>query len=281
MAKQFINFNGEIYPAEHPVMNISNRGFRYGDGLFESMRMVKGELKFAELHAERLQQGMKALKMDGYSEVDSWFIRERVKELLKRNQAGQNARARLTIFRDGAGLYSPVNNKYGYALEVNKIDEVYYSSNNKGLIVDVFDEVSKPVNALSNFKTCNSLIYVLAGIYRNQNKLDEVFILNQDGFLCEAMTSNVFVVYKQQLFTPALTEGCVAGTMRKVIMQLAAENNIPLIEAQINPAILNQAEEVFITNATRGIQWVMGFNKKRYFNEVSRFLLEKLNNLFR
>jgi branched-chain amino acid aminotransferase len=279
MATQFINFNGDICPAEQPVMSINNRGFRYGDGLFESMRLMKGEINFAALHVDRLQKGMKALKLEGYSHIDEYFLKEKTEELSRRNQAGPNARIRLTVFRDAGGLYSPVSNKFAYALESNKIDDSRYIPDPKGFIVDVFDGVAKPVNSLSNYKTCNSLPFVLAGIYKNQNSLDEVFILNQNGFLCEAMSSNVFVVYDKQIYTPALTEGCIGGVMRTVVLQLAKDTAIPLNEAQIDPEILKDADEIFITNASRGIQWVMGYGKKRYFNETSRFLLEKLNEL--
>ncbi len=157
------------------------------------------------------------------------------------------------------------------------MSEDYYAFNEKGLIIDVFDEITKPVNMLSNLKTCNSLLYVLAGIFKSQNLLDEVMVLNNNGFLCESMSSNVFVVYDKKLYTPALAEGCIAGVMRQAVIRLARENDVELIEAQISPDILNEADEVFLTNAARGIQWVMGYNNKRYFNEVSRFLTQKLN----
>jgi branched-subunit amino acid aminotransferase/4-amino-4-deoxychorismate lyase len=277
MSKQFINFNGEIVPADEPVFGINNRGFRYGDGLFETMRRMGGELKFAELHSERLRKGLKLLKMDSWSHVDAWFMRERVEELARRNKSGPDARIRLTVFRDGEGLYSPASNKMGYVLEVQKMNEGKYSLNKKGLIIDVYEELTKPANALSGLKTCNSMVYVMAGIFKNQNELDEALILNPDGFLCESVSSNIFVVYDRKLYTPSLREGCVAGVMRQVVIRLAKENGIELIEAQINPDILNEADEVFLTNAVRGIQWVMGFNHKRYFNEVSKFLGEKLN----
>ena len=279
MSKQFINFNGDIIPAEQQVLTIANRGFKYGDGLFESMRLVKGELKFAELHSERIRKGLKLLKMDSWSHVDTWFIREKIEELVRRNKTGPDARIRLTAFRDGGGLYSPSANNMAYVLEVTKLTESAYTLNDKGLIIDVYDEIAKPVNILSNLKTCNSLIYVLAGIFKNQNSLDEVMVLNNNGFLCESMSCNVFVVYDRKLYTPALSEGCIAGVMRQVIIKLAKENNIELVEAQISPDILNEADEVFLTNAARGIQWVMGYNNKRYFNEISRFLNEKLNAL--
>lgn len=277
MSKQFINFNGNIVPDDQKVLNISNRGFRYGDGLFESMRYMKGGLKFPDLHMQRIQKGMKLLKLDSWSNIDSWFIREKVEELIRRNKTGSDARVRLTVFRDSEGLYSPEENKMAYVLETQKLTESQYTINTKGLIIDVFDEIPKPVNVFSNLKTCNSLIYVLAGIFKKQNELDEVMILNQHGFLCESMSSNVFVIYDKKLYTPALNEGCIAGVMRQVVMRIAMENDIELVEAQINPEILNEADEVFLTNAGRGIQWVMGYNNKRYFNEVSRFLNEKLN----
>lgn len=274
-----MNFNGQIIPSGQEVLSVNNRGFRYGDGLFESMRYMNGAIKFPELHIDRVQKGMKVLKLDNNMLIDSWFLREKVEELARRNKTGLDARLKLTIFRDSEGLYTPSSNKMAYVLESQMLSESQYTFNQKGLIIDVFDELTKPVNILANLKTCNSLVYVLAGVYKKQHGLDEVMILNQNGFLCESISSNVFVVYDRKLYTPALNEGCIGGVMRQVIMRLAKENGIELIEAQVNPDILNEADEVFITNATKGIQWVMGYNNKRYFNEVGKFLSEKLNQL--
>lgn len=275
--RQFINFNGQIIPSDQHVISINNRGFRYGDGLFESMRFMNGAIKFPELHIDRIQKGMRMLKFENTHHIDTWFLREKVEELNRRNKIGPDARVKLTVFRDADGLYTPSSNKTAYVLECQELKENNYNLNSKGLIIDVYDEITKPVNVLANLKTCNSLIYVLAGVYKKQHALDEVFILNQHGFLCESISSNVFVVYDRKLYTPALNEGCIAGVMRQVLIRLAKEHNIELVEAQVNPDILNEADEVFITNATKGIQWVMGYNNKRYFNEVSKFLSEKLN----
>jgi len=274
----FINFNGEIIPADSKVLTVANRGFRYGDGLFESMRLMKGQLKFPDLHADRLQRGMKALKIDGYSQMDTWFLKEKVEELARRNKA-KHGRLRLTVYRDAEGLYTPTQNKMGYCLELQPLDEPRYFLNEKGLIMDIFEELPKPTTYLSNIKTCNSLTYIMAGLYKTQNKLDDVFLLNQGGFLCEASSSNIFVAYQKQLYTPALSEGCVEGVMRQIIIKLAKENNIPVTEAQIVPEILYEADEVFLTNAVRGIQSVMGFGVRRYFNEMSKLLMVELNKV--
>ncbi|RDC55451.1 4-amino-4-deoxychorismate lyase [Pedobacter chinensis] len=279
MSQQYLLFNDEFQAVDVPVLTASNRSFKFGDGLFESMRMIDNKLQFADLHADRLVAGMKVLKMDGHALMDDYFLRQKTADLVKKNRWNGNVRFRLSVYRQGAGVYTPEINKAGYILEGIPLKSNQYELNSKGLIIDVFDEITKPINKLSNFKTSNALLYVMAGIFKSQNRLDEAMILNQNGFLCESISANVFVVYNSQIYTPALTEGCVGGVMRSAIMQLCKMNDISLIEAQINPEILKEAEEVFITNATQGIQWVMGYGRKRYFNEVSKFLIDKLNAL--
>jgi len=278
MNAPFINFNDEIITADSKVLSIANRAFKYGDGLFESMRLMKGQIKFADLHADRLQRGMKALKMDGYSQMDSWFLKDRADTLAQRHKC-KHARVRLTVYRESDGLYTPNQNKAGFCMELVPMEEPRYFMNEKGLIMDVYHDLGKPLNYLSNIKSCNALVYVMAGLYKTQNRLDDIFILNQNKFLCEAGSSNVFVWYQNHLYTPALSEGCVEGVMRQVVINLAIKHHIPVTEAQINPEILYEADEVFLTNATRGIQWVMGYGVKRYFNKLSKGLMDELNKL--
>ena len=266
----FILVNDEFINADQPILKASNRGFKFGDGIFESMRMCNGKLQFAELHADRLRAAMKAIKLDGYTLFDDYFLRQKTTELAKKNKFNGNVRFRLTVYRDGEGLYTPLSNKPGYLLEAMPLAAANYEFNQKGLIIDVYDELTKSINKLSNYKTTNALLYVMAGLYQKQHKLDEAIILNQNGFLCESTSSNVFVVYEKQIYTPALSEGCIAGVMRSVVLKLAKMNTIPLVEAQISPEILKEADEVFVTNASSGIRWVMGYGKKRYFNETAK-----------
>lgn len=279
MQHEYILHNDEFVITNHPILTAANRGFKYGDGLFETMRMSNGKLKFAELHADRLRAGMKALKIDGSTLLDEYFLKQKTAELCKKNKLKDNVRFRLSVYRAGDGLYTPNSNKSGYVLEASALEEDNYELNKKGLIIDVFDELTKQVNSLSNYKTSNSLLYVMAGLYKKQHRLDDAFILNQNGFLCESISSNIFVVYDKKIYTPALSEGCVAGVMRNVVMSMARAHDIAVIEAQINPEILKAAEEVFITNAISGIRWVMGYGRKRYFNEVTKLLSAKLNTI--
>lgn len=273
----FINYNGTIYPANQSLLPITNRSFKFGDGLFESIRMIKGKLMYLDFHLERLFRGMQALGLEANVALVADNIRQMASALLKRNGSYGNARFRLTVFREGEGLYSPLINSSGFSMEMETVADHDYQNNPRGLVVDVYQDITKPVNFLSEFKTCNALPFVMAGHFRKRNSLDDVFLLNTNGFLCETMSSNVFVYYQGKLYTPSIKEGCVAGVMRRVVMELAEDSGYEVIEAQINPDILNLADEVFLTNAVRGIQWVMGFNNKRYFNEVSKNLLDRLN----
>jgi branched-subunit amino acid aminotransferase/4-amino-4-deoxychorismate lyase len=279
MQQEYILHNDEFFPANNPVLHAGNRSFRYGDGLFETIRMSNGKLNFADLHIDRLREGMKALKIEGSALLDEYFLKQKTAELCKKNKIKDNVKFRLSVYRDGDGLYTPNSNKYGYLLEATPLTESRYELNKKGLIVDVYNDITKPVNLLSNLKTSSSLIYVMAGLYKKQHNLDEAILLNQNGFLCESISSNIFVVYDKQIYTPALSEGCIGGVMRKVVMQLAKAHDISIVEAQLNPEVLRQADEVFVTNAVAGIRWVMGYGRKRYFNENAKNMSALLNGI--
>ncbi|RZK48400.1 MAG: 4-amino-4-deoxychorismate lyase [Pedobacter sp.] len=281
MKINYLNYNNQLLPDNEPILKAQNRGFKFGDGVFESMRMLNGKLAFADLHADRIKAAMKALKLDGYNYFDSYFLKQKTTELLKKNRWFGNARFRLSIFRAGEGLFTPLENKAEYILESLEMPSSQYELNKKGLIMGVYDDIPKAIHVLSNYKTLNALPNVMAGVYQKQKGWDEAFLLNQNGFLCESTSSNVFIKYQDQLYTPALSEGCVAGVMRNVIIMLASMEDIHITEAQINPEILKEADEVFITNASSGIRWVMGYGRKRYFNEMAKYLHLKLNNYLR
>ncbi|POY35282.1 4-amino-4-deoxychorismate lyase [Solitalea longa] len=274
---QFINFNGDILPAQQPLFTTSNRAFRYGDGLFESVRMIKGELKFLPFHAERLQQGMKLLMFSNYKTFTADFLNEQVHQLAKSNKIFDNARIRIAIFREGEGLYTPETNKGSFVIEMQKMDESAYETNKKGVIIDLFNGVRKNYNQLSGIKTSNCLPYVLAAIQKQQTGVDDVILLNDEGYLVEGISSNLFLVKNGEFYTPALTEGCVAGVMRRVMLEMALQTGLKMHEVKIKPQALRDADEIFLTNATQGIRWVVGYQEKRFFNSYSKMLTDMLN----
>lgn len=273
---RYINYNGKIFLAEDNVISVRNRSFRYGDGLFESLCWRNGEIPFVDYHVERLQKGMKLLKLDNVQQFNSEFINQKARELIDKSGLTGAVRLRLNVFRDGAGLYAPESHRAAYLLEADALDEKVNALSAAGLIIDVFREHKKPINALSALKSNNAQLFVLAGIYRKSMALDEVILLNEKGMICEASSSNVFVWYKNNLYTPALSEGCVEGVMRRIVMEVAKANGIEVVEAEMNPEILNEAEELFLTNAVHGLQWVLGYKHKRFFNRRSKDLRAKI-----
>jgi branched-subunit amino acid aminotransferase/4-amino-4-deoxychorismate lyase len=181
------------------------------------------------------------------------------------------------VFRDEGGLYTPDQNSISWIMESMPLENEKFELNKKGLTIDIFDEVHKPVNILSNIKTVNAIIFVLAGIYRKENKLDDCIILNQYGRLAEFVSSNLYLVNGNTIITPPLTEGCIAGTMRVSMIKAASLSGYKIEERGILEHHLLDAEEVFMTNAIRGIQWVGAYKEKRFFNFAARKLIVRLN----
>lgn len=279
MRVNYILFNDKITIDSTLLISTDNRSFRYGDGLFETMLWKNGAIRFLDEHVQRLQKGMKLIQLEDAYKFDHGFIHQRVFQLIEKNGlVDDDVRVRLQVFRQGGGLYSPLNNHPGFVLSVAPLGEDPRPKLQKaGLIVGLYSDQFKAYSGLSALKSCNSLIYVLAGNYRKQQGLDEVILLNQEGMVCEGVQNNVFVVYQGKLFTPALNQGCVDGIMRGVVIRLARELGIDVIEAKIDPLVLEEAEEIFMTNAVRGVQWVVGYRKRRFFNKYSKLLQEQLD----
>lgn len=278
MSDQFINYNGNIISSTNPILGLQNRAFKYGDGLFETIRVVNRKVMFADLHAKRLMQGMKLLKLENSNQFNSDFINQKISELLISNSIYKDARVRLSVFRNDGGFYSPESNDSLYALEVSNINYSGYQLNKKGLLITTYKGMQKPLSAYSGVKSSNALLYVLAGIEAKESGFDDLLILNSTGNIAETISSNIFIVKNEKIYTPALSEGGIDGVMRKAIISLAKKEKISLTETIISVENLLLADEIFLTNAIQGVQWVMGYGAKRYFNKTSKLLTDYLNN---
>jgi branched-subunit amino acid aminotransferase/4-amino-4-deoxychorismate lyase len=255
----------------------NNRAFCYGDALFETIHCLGTGPQFLELHMQRLLKGMKALKMHVPENLNISSIKNYIEKLLNKNRIFKGARIRLTVFREQGGLYSPKNNSVSWLMEPSALEYEQFKLETKGLVIDIFDEIHKPINLLSNLKTTNSLIYVLAGIFCTENNLNDCLIFNQYGRICESLSSNVFVAKDNKIITPSLTEGCIEGTMRHTIIGLAKELGYEVEERGILEKNLIEADEVYLTNAIQGIKWVGAYRDRRYYNFISRKLITALN----
>ncbi|MDO8998395.1 MAG: aminotransferase class IV [Bacteroidota bacterium] len=270
--------NGHLISIYEPSVAFNNRAFRYGDALFESIRFCNNKIMFLRDHLNRIKLGMTVLRMNMPAEFNTENIEEQIMQLLKHNTHAPNARIRLTVFRNEGGYYTPETNDISFLIESEEVNGPY-ELNQKGFWVDIYADVKKPLNKLSNLKTANALLYVLAGLAKQSMKLDECFLINETGTICESISSNIFIVKNGTIYTPPLSEGCVAGIMRKQIMNLATQNKILTFESPITINNLMNGDEVFLTNSIKGLQWVGQFKQKYYTNKLAQFFTDKLNEL--
>ncbi len=274
----FLNINGELVDADSPIVKVRNRSFRYGDGIFETLRIVNGQLQFFDRHYSRMITSMAAIKLDVPSSFTYEFVKSEVEKIAVRNNAVKGARVRITIFRTDGGFYSPETNNFEYIIECNPMEENLFELNRKGYTIDIFLDYKKAMNRLSNIKTNNALLLVMAGIYCRQNNLDECIILNTNFSIAESVNSNIFAVKNGVLYTPPITEGCVDGVMRYQINEIAKKCKIAVYEVPLAMNVLLNSDEIFLTNAINGLRWIAAYKAKLYLNSMSKFLTDKLND---
>lgn len=273
----FVNNNGDVLKAVLPTINAGSRGYLFGDGVFESIRIFKGKPINVENHIKRILEGAKALKIRCASYYDAPFFKEKIIELLEKSAIKEGGRCRLSIDRVNGGTYFPVSNDSAFYIEVYPFEHATYELNTKGLEIDIYRDIKIQKNFLSNYKTKACINYIMAAIAAKEKNLDDVLISNDKGNILETSSCNVFVVSNGVLYTPGLDEGCLAGTMRMQIINLAIKNGIKVYECNILPQNLLSADEIFITNAIRGINWVGGYRTKRFYNNLSKKLVTLLN----
>ena len=270
--KKFINHNGNIYEQGQPVLTAADHGYRYGDGLFETMKMIKGNVLFEEFHFERLFSGLKVLKFA----VPGLFTRQKIgaaiKMICKKNNCEDLARIRLSVSRGNGGLYD-CDNKFSYVIECWPLENNNGDINTNGLVIDVFPDARKSIDHFSNLKSANYLPYVMAAVWAKENKLNDALILNQHGRICDATIANVFWTKSDKIYTPPLSEGCVAGVMRGQILN----SGLDIHESILSEDILFNADEVFLTNVITGIRWVKQCGNKVYSNTISHKIFAELN----
>jgi branched-chain amino acid aminotransferase len=274
---RYICYNGEHMPADAPVVPVTNRAFCFGDGVFETIRCLNSEPLFFVNHYTRLRQALFLLKIDLPKEYTESYFRKQIYSLLQQNRLYKGASVKIVVYRGGSGKYIPENNTGEYIITAQPLETESYVLNEKGIHIGIYDEILKPINVFSSFKNCNSLIFVMAGIYKTEKKLDDCLICNQEGRFIESISSNFFMVKNHKLLTPAVESGCVDGTMRRTIFEIAQQLNIPVIEIPgATKSDLLDADEVFLTNAHVGIKWVLAFGNKRYFHTMSNKLMNEL-----
>lgn len=256
-----INVNGQVVNAKKSFAGIDHRGLKYGDGLFESIRMLDGVMPLLSGHLRRLFRGMSFLKIEKPKHFNTAFFR---KEIQRITGSQKNTRIRLSVFRTSGGLYTPTHNKAFYLIEYQPLTSNDWQWKKKGLIVKICPTIQLPITPWSGLKTTNSLPYILAGLWKKEQEIDDCILLNQKGFVAEASSSNVFYFKNQRLYTPSDQSGAILGVMRAHVLKLAKKKGIIVVKKDVLPEELLEADEVFLTNAVQGIRWVREMEGVRF-----------------
>ncbi len=274
-----VNFNGKLYSKGESILGSNNRGLKYGDALFETARFVNGTIFFWEDHYFRLMASMRILRMEIPMEFTLEFLEEEIKRTVSKNNLEDKAvRVRLTIFRNDGGMYNPVTNEVSYVIDVSPLESPYYIINDGDYEVELFKDYFVNKDMLSNLKTSNKILNVVASVYAKENGYDNCLLINTDKQVVEVINGNLFLVKDGLVKTPSLDDGCLDGIIRKKLIEIIDSiTDLEVIEESISPFELQKADELFITNSITGIQPISKYRKKMYDNIVSRSLLGKLN----
>ncbi len=272
---EWVDHNGDLHPADEPVLRLDNRAFHFGDGLFESIRVVGGKPCFLDAHWARMSTGADLLRITLPKGFDRQRFGEAVQAIIEKSGI-TSGRMRFTLFRGGSGYYRPETDQGAYTIELRALADQHHVLNPNGLLVDIWPEMRKPVNELSRHKTLNCQYYIMAALWSRARGLDDCLLQNDRGNIIESSAGNLFIVSNGVLYTPSLTDGCLGGVMRAQVINLAIANGIKVYECSLNPQNLLAADELFFTNAIQGIRWAGGYRTKRYTHKMAGALTDLL-----
>lgn len=255
--------NGTFVNQEELLLPISKNGsFWYGDGFFETIKYVNGKILFVELHWERIVTSCSILKIK--NPFDSFDVFYNSVCLLAKNAENPSQRIKLILWRNTFKAYQPETKLTEYLISSSPLSDSDYIMNSSGLGLVIYTDHLKSISKIGNVKSTSSQLYVLATLYAQSLGLDDSILLNTKKNILETSRSNIAIVVNGTIYTPPLNEGCLDGIMRRVLLQICNEQNIPIQQEPITFDMLEKAEEVFTTNAIRGIQWVKSLKEKTY-----------------
>lgn len=273
-----VNIDGSLFEEQDAILAIDNRGFQFGDAVFETIKVSQGKVLFWEEHYFRLMASMRILRMEIPMNFTLEFLLDEIhKTLNSSNLDYHNSKVKLIINRSSGGRYLPLNNGVNYMIINDPLafDEFRFSADKYE--VELFKDYQIPSGLLSTVKTNNRLVNVLGSIYAKENDFDNCLLLNTNKMVVEALNGNLFLVKDQSIKTPPIMDGCLKGIMRQQIIKLIEDSEFTIKESSVSPFELQKADEIFVTNTILGIQPITKYRKKRYETKVASVLVEKLN----
>jgi len=243
--------NGQFVPEERAVVPVFDRSFLYGDGLFETMRVIRGKPFRWEQHIERLQSGADYLKIK--FPFTSEALRQFADDLVAKNNL-PDALLRLTLSRGvGARGYSPKGAE-NPTLVMSLHPALAFDAENPPRWKFITSSHRLPANEpLAHYKTCNKLVQILARAEADAAGADEALLLNMDGFVVEGASSNLFWIEGDAIFTPPLAAGILPGVTRAVVLEICERMGLRIRETNINVDKLKCSEGIFVSLSSFGV----------------------------
>jgi branched-chain amino acid aminotransferase len=274
-----VNFNGDLVSKDTNFFNHENRAFRYGDALFETLRVVNGHIYFLEDHYLRLMASMRILRM----EIPMHFTMEFFSaEILKTVQSQKTALVDFYVFRNNGGDYLPMTLEVSYVIVPQALDQPFFMHRANPYLVELYKDFYKPKDLLATLNTTNKLIQVTGSIFAKENGYDDCLLINDAKAVVESLGSNLFLVSKNTVKTPPLSDGCTNGILRKKLLEiLKKQEGVTITETPISPFELQKADELFLTHIAYGIQSISKYRKKEFSTEMAQNLVGKLNAVAR
>jgi len=271
-----INFNGKILDESDQLSN--NRGFLYGDAVFETLKIVNNKILFWEDHYFRLMSSMRIIRLDIPETYTPEFLKENIIKIHQKKSLTGNSRVRITVFRYSSGKYRPESNTSSFIISSEEVRESNYILNNGDYKIDLFKDFYLDNQLISSIKSNNKIINVVASIYSNENGLENCILLNKNKMVVEFINSNIFTVNQGKIYTPKLSSGCLNGVMRKNLINILRLNSFEVFEEDISTFDLTKSDEIFGTNIIQGLFSVTNYRNKYYSNSISLKILNLLNN---
>lgn len=271
-----VNFNGTITEIENAL--VSNRGFLFGDGVFETLKVLDGKVLFLEDHYFRLMSGMRIVRMQIPMQFTMEYFEAQILATAQANNCENSGRVRMTVYRDSDGYYLPENNGVGFLIKAEALSNEFYAFDTAPYEVDLYKDFYITAQLLSSVKTTNRMINITGSIYADENGLQNCLLLNDAKNVIEALQGNLFMLIGNKLITPPVADGCLNGIMRKQLLVLARKmEGIEVSEESISPFDLQKADELFVTNVIKGLQPITKYRKKEFGNAFAEKLLGRLN----
>lgn len=275
----YVNINGRFVPSDEPIVCADSRAFRYGYGLFETMLVRDRQIRLAAYHWARLDAGLKTLNITAPAHFFN-ELEDAILQTLSRNNDQALSRVRLQVWPSGGGYFDGDDFNAEYCIETFPLGEEMLQLNSNGLVLGIATDIIKSADHYSHIKSCNALPYALAARQAKRNHWNDALLLNQHGRIADSTIANFFWVKDAYIFTPPLTEGCVAGVMRAHLLMELPAWGYTIQEQAITVEKLGAADAVFLTNAIRGIRWAKECNTHNYSPGIVADLHQKLLRSF-